>query len=277
MDSKQYAFSAEELKDYFFELKETLFGYDQQGQVWEGEELIEMRTKGLIVKEFPHKTVFHRKTLSLLGFIEETFDKTWWAYSPYRPPKMSLMDTFGFSDEFYAVRYLHQILCSRFPNDVQEIKSFPKKQLVSQALQCEASWKTIFFKQYANSEALKNYTFEIKEELSYGYDQQGHMKQGAELAEQRKQGLIIKECPYKLVFLDNALIGHIQQTIDATWIAHSLFYPPEMSDMEVCGFANEFYAALYLHYIALSKYPESVEEIPRLPWEREKTEGDENL
>ena len=127
------------------------------------------------------------------------------------------------------------------------------------------------FKEYSfTDEPFVNYRFDVREELSYGYDKQGHLWRGKEFTKLWQQGLIIKECLYQDVFLDNALIGYMQQEKDGTWLAHSLFYPKEMSDMGVSGFVNEFYAALYLHQIALSQYPESVEEIPCLPWERKK-------
>ena len=128
MDFQKYDFSLESLKDYFFELDEEKFcGYDEQGKEWYGEELIEKSRQGLIVKESPSQMVFHRKRGGLLGYIHETFDGSWWAYSPYYPPRMSWIDVFGFRNEFYAVRYLHQVSNSQFPDNPQEIPCLPEE------------------------------------------------------------------------------------------------------------------------------------------------------
>lgn len=93
---------------------ERICGYDQQGNSWWGEELQARRAQGLIIKECPEKTVFVvGEKGCLLGYIRECFDDTWLASTCYFP---CIVEVSGLKNEFYAVRYLHQVLEAAFPN-----------------------------------------------------------------------------------------------------------------------------------------------------------------
>lgn len=122
-----------------------------------------------------------------------------------------------------------------------------------------------------NSNLLQAYFFiSTDDEIGCGYDRQGIAWRGKELAERRMKGLIVKECPCKHVFLKNlgSLLGYIQECFDGTWLAHSVYYPPNMDGMAVAGFINEFYAVRYLHQIAFATYPQEVGYPPCLPWQQ---------
>lgn len=127
-----------------------------------------------------------------------------------------------------------------------------------------------------NSNLLQAYFFDLSKdnEIACGYDRQGLAWRGQELAEMRMKGLIVKECPCKHVFLKNlkSLLGYIQECFDGTWLAHSVYYPPNMDGMEVTGFINEFYAVRYLHQVAFAKYPQELGDPPCLPWEQAEKE-----
>jgi hypothetical protein len=64
--------------------------------------------------------------------------------------------------------------------------------------------------------SLKDYTFTISEDVSYGYDQQGRAWKESEFTEMRKKGLIVKECFIKNVFFEDILLGYIREGFDGT-------------------------------------------------------------
>ena len=124
---------------------------------------------------------------------------------------------------------------------------------------------------------LKDYTLTLNEQWYCGYDQQGYSWQEPELSEKRKQGLIVKECNAEIVFFKRSLIGYIQENFDGSWFARSPYLPVGGDGVEIAGFMNKFYAVRYLHYIALARYPDSIEKLPKsicLPWEQEQHEED---
>ncbi|MBH8563515.1 hypothetical protein I8748_15190 [Nostoc sp. CENA67] len=126
MDVDHHNFGLVSLKDYTFTLgKELSCGYDEQGRKWEEPELTEIRKKALIVKECPRKDVFFENIV--LGYIQKCLDDTWLAHSPYTSPNMD-MDICGFIDEFYAVRYLHQVIKSVYPDEIRDVPRLPWKQ-----------------------------------------------------------------------------------------------------------------------------------------------------
>lgn len=79
-----------------------------------------MREQGLIIKECPEKTVVMGDKKALLGYIRECFDSTWLAHSSYFFGDMGIVEVGGFKDEFYAVRYLHEVMEAAFPNIVYD-------------------------------------------------------------------------------------------------------------------------------------------------------------
>lgn len=99
------------------------YGIDSRGIIYRGSRLMSMRGEGLIIREFRKKLVFAKTTLLYFGSIQETTDGNWFAHSPYNPHKMSLIQVSGFSNEFYAVRYLHQVgrSRSRYPEEWGEV------------------------------------------------------------------------------------------------------------------------------------------------------------
>lgn len=104
-----------------------------------------MRQQGLIVKECPEKIVIVGEQGSLLGYIRESLDDTWLAHSSYFFGDMDVVEVNGFKDEFYAVRYLHQVMIAAFPN----IEHDPVPDLPQQHGKCiqEQHEKAIFEKQ----------------------------------------------------------------------------------------------------------------------------------
>ena len=87
---------------------------------------------------------------------------------------------------------------------------------------------------------------------SYGWDTHGNVYHLSELEDKKKEGIIIKECHRKLVFLKEeqkeysyhpscAFLGYIQENMDGNWIAYSINFC-----VDVTGFAAEVYAVKYL-------------------------------
>ncbi|AUT03956.1 hypothetical protein CLI64_28210 [Nostoc sp. CENA543] len=112
------AFSCPSLSNYkvstsTWEYPDRICGYDQQGHSWRGTELVAIRQKGLIIKECAEKTILLGEMGHLLGYIRECFDCTWLASSCYFA---DILEISGFKSEFYAVRYLHQVMEAAFPN-----------------------------------------------------------------------------------------------------------------------------------------------------------------
>lgn len=118
---KYYTFTPASLRNYRFTIGMPC-GYDQQGNTWEELELAEMRKKGLIVKEYFQKVVFFENTL--LGYIQECLDGTWLAHSSYNEGTRDI-EIFGFLNEFYAVRYLHQVVKKLYPNEIGDFPCLP--------------------------------------------------------------------------------------------------------------------------------------------------------
>lgn len=121
VSNKVQSFIHPSLSNYKFsasswDYPELICGYDQQGHSWRGEDLLAMRQQGLIIKDCPEKTVVVGEKKSLLGYIQESFDSTWLAHSCYFWGDMDIVDVNGFKNEFYAVRYLHQVMAAAFPN-----------------------------------------------------------------------------------------------------------------------------------------------------------------
>jgi hypothetical protein len=112
------------------------------------------------------------------------------------------------------------------------------------------------------SSDLQRYTFTLSDITAYGYDQQRVIWQGSELEELRNQGLIVKECPRMNVFFEDILLGSVQECLNGTWLAHSPYTTPDL-DLNVLGFANEFYAIRFLHQIIKTKYPDEIDDIPQ--------------
>lgn len=122
MPSQYPACTWDFLKDYTFTLNEEWYcGYDQQGYPWQEPELSEKRIQGLIIKECNAETVFFKR--SLIGYIQETFDGSWLACSPYLPVGGDGVEISGFMNKFYAVRYLHHIALAQYPDSIEK---FPK-------------------------------------------------------------------------------------------------------------------------------------------------------
>lgn len=116
-----YRFSTSKADDE--EIDETSSGYDEHGQEWRGINLSNLRKQGKIIKQFHQKTVFlHGKNETLLGDIRECPDGSWMAHSCYFDGAMEYIEVYGFSEEFHAISYLHEIMVRSFPNDTPSIK-----------------------------------------------------------------------------------------------------------------------------------------------------------
>lgn len=124
---EHYSFASSSLEGYTFTLSEVMsYGYDQQENIWQGDELIEKCKKGLIIKEFSQKVVFFERIL--LGCIQECPDSTWLAHSPYTTPILDF-NILGFLNEFYAIRYLHQIIKANYPAQIGDIPQLGSSNL----------------------------------------------------------------------------------------------------------------------------------------------------
>lgn len=120
-DDRFQPFSCPSLKNYQFrvsgfEYPERTCGYDLQGKMVRGEEFLAQRKRGTIVKECPEKTVILGQKGHLLGYVRETFDGTWLAHRCYFSASLDFIEVNGFRNEFYAIRYLHEIMDSVFPD-----------------------------------------------------------------------------------------------------------------------------------------------------------------
>jgi hypothetical protein len=104
-----------------------------------------MREQGLIIKEYPEKTVVVGEKGSLLGYIRECFDGTWLAHSSYFFGYMDIVEVSGFKNEFYAVRYLHQVMVAAFPDTAYA--PVPDLPWQSEKLVQERPKKDIFLEQ----------------------------------------------------------------------------------------------------------------------------------
>ncbi|MDZ8134051.1 MAG: hypothetical protein RM049_01965 [Nostoc sp. DedQUE04] len=124
---------------------EQICGYDRQGHSWRGEELLAMREQGLIIKECPEKTVVVGDKVSLLGYIRECLDGTWLAHSCYSFGHMDMVEVSGFKKEFYAVRYLHQVMDAAFPDTAYD--PIPELPWQHKKLVQEQPEKAIFLEQ----------------------------------------------------------------------------------------------------------------------------------
>ncbi|NJR19364.1 MAG: hypothetical protein HC785_29260 [Calothrix sp. CSU_2_0] len=102
-------------------------GYDHQGNDWKEPELTSMRKRGLIVKEYPYKTILFENIL--LGYVHECLDDTWSAHSPYNALSVGDMEISGFINEFYAVRYLHQVIKANYPEEIGDLPCLPWEHL----------------------------------------------------------------------------------------------------------------------------------------------------
>lgn len=262
-----YPFTLESLKDYTFTQDNSLFwGHDKQGRVWEEPELTEMQKKGLIFICSPHKTVFFKEgDRSLLGYIQEGFDGTWLAHSGYYPPMMDGMEVFGFINEFYAVRFLLQVMQSQseYSDSSREIPQISWKIPINYTYypQNQSVEYHTFSRKY-----LENYTFTLHEELSCGYDREGCAYEESEFTKMQTKGLIVKECSYKSVYFERILLGYIQECFDGTWLAHSPYEFLIKESREVFGFLDEFYAVRFLHQVIKAQYFEEIGDAPDLPW-----------
>ncbi len=127
---EHYNFTLKSLINYTFTVSMSC-GYDQQGRSWKEPELTSMRKKGLIVKEYPYKTVFFENIL--LGCIKECLDGTWSAHSPYNALSVGDIEISGFIDEFYAVRYLHQVIKANYPDEIGDFPCLAWEQEKPQA------------------------------------------------------------------------------------------------------------------------------------------------
>lgn len=140
-----------------WEYPDRICGYDQQGHSWRGAELGAMRHKVLIIKECPEKTILLGEMGHLLGYIRECFDCTWLASSCYF---VDILEVSGFKNEFYAVRYLHQVMEAVFPNiEYDPVPTLPWR---NETLLSEIPDKPIF-EEYLN--ALLGYIQECHTEI----------------------------------------------------------------------------------------------------------------
>jgi len=249
------------LEKYSFKFyREWSYGYDRKGVIWQEPELTEMRKKGSLVKEYPYKNISCEGVR--LGCIQECFDGYWLACTAYFEP---IMEMLGFINQFYAVRFLHQVIKVKYPQGVCDVPSLPAEpEKTDLAVEDVINFTT---------EPLEDYTFTLTQELSCGYDREGVMRQGSELTEMCKKGLIITSSPRESVFFENILLGYIQECLDGTWLAHSCYNAFDLGDTAVFGFVNKFYAVRYLHQVVKSQYQDEIGDFLYLPWEDKELEG----
>lgn len=141
---RHHNFSFKFLDRYKFTLSEiNVYVYDSQGKIWREPEIFEKIEKRDIVRIMPQKWVSFSKSRGILGYIQECPDGTWLAHSSYYINEKSLLDgteIFGFSDEFFAIRYLHQIMGAAFldfgyesvpplPQEYEIGLDYPKKDI----------------------------------------------------------------------------------------------------------------------------------------------------
>lgn len=244
----------------FYISRHLSYGYDRKGVIWQEPELTEMQKKGTIVKEYPYKVILGKE--GLLGCIQECFDGSWLASTLYFEP---IIETLGFINQFYAVRFLHQTINVKYPQEFGDVPS----------LHSEPEKTDLAVKDVINftPEPLENYTFTLTQELECGYDREGVIRQEPELAEMRKKGLIITASPRESVFFENILLGYLQECLDGTWLAHSPYNAFDLGDTAVFGFINKFYAVRYLHLVVKVQYPDEIGDVLYVPWENKEDEG----
>ena len=118
------SFKSEDLGIYTFTINlELPYGYDQDGKICEGLELKQKRQQGQINGEFHRKNIFIDGTL--IGYVSQTKDSNWFAISSCTPSTAQDIKNYGFKNEFYAIRYLHQVAHFYYPECVEEISSLP--------------------------------------------------------------------------------------------------------------------------------------------------------
>ena len=250
------------LEKYNFSIDRNLsYGYDRKGVIWQEPELTEMHKKGAIVKEYPYKVVNFLKS-AFLGCIQECFDGYWLACTAYFEP---IMEILGFISQFYAVRFLHQIIKVKYPQAVGDVPS-----LLSEPGQTDLPLKKAI---NYTPDSLENYTFTLTQKLDCGYDREGLVVQEPEAEEMRKKGLIITADSRQGVFFENMLLGYLQECLDGTWLAHSCYNAFDLGDTAVFGFINKFYGVRYLHQVVKAKYPNEIGDFLYVPWEDKEDEG----
>lgn len=250
------------LEKYKFYFSRNLsYGYDRKGVIWQEPELTEMRKKGAIVKEYPYQGV-NSWDLAFLGYIQECLDGSWLAGTAYFEPPLEIL---GFINQFYAVRFMQQVMEEKYPQEVSDVPSLPS----------EPEKTDLPLKNAINytPDSLEDYTFTLAQELDCEYDREGFVVQEPEVAEMRKKGLIITADSRQCVFFENILLGYLQECLDGTWLAHSPYNAFDLGDTAVFGFINKFYAVRYLHQIVKVQYPDEIGDFLYLPWEDKELEG----
>ena len=70
--------------------------------------------------DYPKKDIFLEELDALIGYVQKYNDGIWFSYSPYYPQTTGKVEAIGFISEFYAVRYLYQIVAAFFYDLVDE-------------------------------------------------------------------------------------------------------------------------------------------------------------
>ncbi len=249
------------LEKYTFYINRDLsYGYDRKGVIWQEPELTEMQKKGAIVKEYPYKTVISCEERAILGYIQECLDGSWLASTAYFE-----QETLGFINQFYAVRFLQQVMEEKYPQEVSDVPSLP-----SQPEKTDLPLKNAI---NFTPNSLEDYTFTLTQGLDCEYDREGLVVQEPEVAEMRKKGLIITANSRQCVFFENILLGYLQECLDGTWLANSPYNAFGLGDTAVFGFINKFYGVRYLHQVVKAQYPDEIGDFLYLPWEDKESEG----
>ena len=256
-------FDSSLLQDYCFELSKSgtwydescncnyhdrygTIGWDVDGVIYHGYQLVWKRKKELIIKDSIPKSIFYRKTFGYLGFIQETTDGAWFVNSPYAFNHHFSLYISGFRNEFYAVRYLHQMTLSRFPDSIDLLpKTLPIMKSDCSKLKSMNVDNPSFFQGF-----LINYKFVICEPPSHGFDTQDSIWQDYELKDLLLNSSVSGEsCQYQ-VLTEDLVIGYIRESLDNTWSAQSIVHFADMKEaIEVAGFTDKFYAIYYLHQV----------------------------
>ncbi|MBE9115243.1 hypothetical protein IQ249_04945 [Lusitaniella coriacea LEGE 07157] len=259
VDEPLYCFTLEVLKNYKYDLIEECYcGYDNQGNIfWEGSNLSEIKNKGLIVKECPSKyAYFEHPTLNgiPLGQVQGNFDSTWFAHSIVHVENKYMGEVAGFIDEFYAVRFLHQIAITQ--------AKYPEKQENDFSMLPHLPWEFQDFQGEFDRKWSKQFTARDQKKHSFAIqDLKNHQFTLSE-------NLNFES--YKGIYFENLFIGYIKEAPNNVWLANSICLKEE-NRIEVAGFKNELYAIRYLHHMAMAIYPEVIEDFPYpllFPWER---------
>ncbi|NEQ98572.1 MAG: hypothetical protein F6K30_17930 [Cyanothece sp. SIO2G6] len=252
MDERQvYFFDDERLRNFDFWLSESDFGYGEDGNMFWGEELEQRRKKGGNHHEYLHKLVFMSSGSdrgTYFGSIEATPDNSVWAHGPYYPPSLWYLDVFGFENEYYAIRYLCQVLNISLTRE-----------------------KPISLPSFIGSCC----NFCVQTQLSPILNSENNndiYRFGERHSEEHQVNSILSNDSYLAIFrevlLEDLAIGLIAQSLDGTWQACSNYFPGT-DRIVVSGFASSFYASRYLHELVLVMYPECIEsDPPPLPWQK---------